>query len=117
MSNKDTLVNNQSRVLLGIIPHAKNVQNRNEWVTSIAIKTARYLSAGYTQLDGYVEALGNAINSCCNGIGISVQNRQYCNENKVCNKDAVIIVYPSSAVSGWNIDVQWRDSKRTIVSY
>ncbi len=115
MSNKDTVINNQERVLLGVIPHAKNVGQRFEYVTDIVIATTRYLSSGYTSLNGYLEAMSNAINSCCAGMGVPLQYRQFCNENKLCNKDAIIVVYPSSAISGWNIDVQWRDAGRTVI--
>ena|GEM_PF-5764483 len=114
-SNKDVVVNNQNRVLLGLIPHAKNSASRLQWVNDINIKTTSYLSAGYTTLNNYLEAMSNAINTCCNGMSIPQNARQYCKDNNVCGKDAIIVVYPSSIASGWKIDVQWRDSSRTVV--
>src|SRR5579864_6508794 len=66
-SNKDVVVNNQNRVLLGLIPHAKNSASRLQWVNDINIKTTSSFSQGYTSLTRYLDVMGNAINQCCMG--------------------------------------------------
>ena len=112
----ENTIYNQDRKLLGIIPHSKNVQSVDKRVTSIDIKATNVYSAGYASLNNYLMFLSDAINSCCNSTVVPEKYRDYCEKNKICNKDAVIVIYPSSVVSGWKIDVQWRDPSRQVIA-
>jgi hypothetical protein len=86
---------------LGVIPVGARLPN--EWVNSVEIKTARYFSlSSDTSLDNYLDEIVRVFTACCT---LKMNCRQ-----DLCNKDAVIVIKPSSILFDWDISVRWETS-------
>jgi len=89
MNKQETTLHNQNQQWLGTVPC--DATKQTEWVNYLEIKTAHYYSS-YVSLEKYLDQICRQLH----------MNKQHANE------DAVLVIYPSSMMSDWHIEIEWR---------